>query len=42
MDTNLGIPQKDIKLIVKNLTIVLASEMILYVKTRKFHWNVAG
>ena len=42
MDTNLGIPQKDIKSIVKNLTIVLASEMVLYVKTRKFHWNVSG
>lgn len=42
MDTKLGIPQKDIKTNVKNLTVVLASEMVLYVKTRKFHWNVAG
>lgn len=42
MDTKLGIPQTQMKTIVKNLTIVLASEMVLYVKTRKFHWNVAG
>jgi len=42
MDTKLGIPQKDMKSNIKNLTTVLASEMVLYVKTRKFHWNVAG
>ncbi|WP_339839475.1 DNA starvation/stationary phase protection protein [uncultured Flavobacterium sp.] len=42
MDTKLGIPQEDIKSNIKNLTVVLASEMVLYVKTRKFHWNVAG
>lgn len=42
MDTKLGIPQKEMKTSVKNLTVVLASEMVLYVKTRKFHWNVAG
>ena len=42
MDTKLGIPQKEMKSNIKNLTVVLASEMVLYVKTRKFHWNVAG
>jgi starvation-inducible DNA-binding protein len=42
MDTKIGIPQKEVKTSVKNLTVVLASEMVLYVKTRKFHWNVAG
>lgn len=42
MDTKLGIPEDEIKPIVKNLTVVLASEMVLYTKTRKFHWNVAG
>lgn len=42
MDTKLGMTQKDLKTNVKNLTTVLASEMVLYVKTRKFHWNVAG
>ncbi|TRX20982.1 Dps family protein [Flavobacterium franklandianum] len=26
----------------KLLSVVLSDEMILYVKTRKFHWNVAG
>lgn len=24
------------------LSIVLADEMVLYIKTRKFHWNVSG
>lgn len=42
MDTKLGIPQKELKSNIKNLTTVLASEMVLYVKTRKFHWNVTG
>ncbi|AWG23118.1 DNA starvation/stationary phase protection protein [Flavobacterium faecale] len=42
MDTKLGMPQKEMTANVKNLSIVLASEMVLYVKTRKFHWNVAG
>lgn len=42
MDIKLGIPEKDMKPIIKNLTTVLASEMVLYTKTRKFHWNVAG
>jgi len=42
MDTKIGIPEKEIKANIKNLTIVLATEMVLYVKTRKFHWNVAG
>ncbi len=42
MDTKLGIPQKDMKSNIKNLTVVLSSEMVLYIKTRKFHWNVAG
>ncbi|HQZ24770.1 MAG TPA: ferritin-like domain-containing protein [Flavobacterium sp.] len=35
-----------LKIICKNaivlLSVVLADEMTLYVKTRKFHWNVAG
>jgi starvation-inducible DNA-binding protein len=30
--------QKSINL----LTVVLSDEMTLYIKTRKFHWNVAG
>ncbi|TDE00812.1 Dps family protein [Flavobacterium hiemivividum] len=42
MDTKLGIPQKEMKSNIKNLTTVLASEMVLYQKTRKFHWNVSG
>jgi starvation-inducible DNA-binding protein len=42
MDTELEIPQKEMKSNIKNLTIVLASEMFLFVKIRKSHWNVAG
>jgi starvation-inducible DNA-binding protein len=36
MDTKLEIPQKEMSSNIKNLKIVLN------VKTRKFHWNVAG
>jgi starvation-inducible DNA-binding protein len=42
METKIGIPQKEIKSNIDYLTTVLASEMVLYTKTRKFHWNVAG
>jgi len=39
---NLGIKEEDIKKSVNMLSIALADEMTLYVKTRKFHWNVSG
>lgn len=42
MKTNIGISEKDKKEVIKDLTAVLANEMVLYVKTRKFHWNVTG
>jgi starvation-inducible DNA-binding protein len=38
----LGITEKNIKKSVKMLSVALADEMTLYVKTRKFHWNVSG
>jgi starvation-inducible DNA-binding protein len=42
MKPNIGISEKHLKNSVDLLTVVLANEMTLYVKTRKFHWNVAG
>lgn len=41
-EAKIGIAKKDLKLSTDNLTVVLANEMLLYVKTRKFHWNVYG
>lgn len=38
----LGLSEADIKKSVNMLSVVLADEMTLYVKTRKFHWNVSG
>ena len=38
----LGLSDEDVKKSVDMLTKVLADEMTLYVKTRKFHWNVSG
>jgi len=42
MKPNIGISEKNLSLIVAALSTVLADEMMLYIKTRKFHWNVAG
>ncbi|ABG59339.1 Dps family protein [Cytophaga hutchinsonii] len=38
----LGLSEESIKKSVSMLSIALADEMTLYVKTRKFHWNVSG
>jgi starvation-inducible DNA-binding protein len=42
MKPNIGISDKNLAHITKILTVVLADAMVLYVKTRKFHWNVSG
>jgi len=42
MKQDLGISEKHLDSITKVLSITLADEMLLYVKTRKFHWNVSG
>ena len=42
MEPKIGIEKKDINKSIKNLTVVLSNEMVLYVKTRKFHWNISG
>jgi len=38
----IGISEKKLSAITVGLTIVLANEVALYTKLRKFHWNVAG
>lgn len=42
MIPNIGIPQKNLKGIAQLLSAVLADAVLLYTKTRKFHWNVSG
>jgi starvation-inducible DNA-binding protein len=42
MKPTIGISEKDLKAIAALLTEVLATEMVLYVKTLKAHWNVSG
>jgi starvation-inducible DNA-binding protein len=42
MKPNIGLSEKHLQKSIDLLAVVLANEMTLYVKTRKFHWNVAG
>ena len=42
MKTLIGLSDQDRKQSTDVLSILLADEMSMYVKTRKFHWNVAG
>jgi starvation-inducible DNA-binding protein len=42
MQPNIGISAKNLENSANLLSTVLADEMTLYIKTRKFHWNVAG
>ena len=42
MEAKIGLPKKDLTKSIDNLTLLLANEMLLYVKTRKFHWNISG
>ena len=42
MTPNIGLPAKSLKGITDLLCSVLGDAMMLYVKTRKFHWNVSG
>ncbi|HXB40626.1 MAG TPA: DNA starvation/stationary phase protection protein [Bacteroidia bacterium] len=42
MKPKIGIPEKKLDKVAEQLSVVLANEMVLYVKTRKFHWNVSG
>lgn len=38
----IGVSQKRVLSNIKNLTTILSNEMVLYVKTRRLHWNVSG
>ncbi|MBA2612357.1 MAG: DNA starvation/stationary phase protection protein [Bacteroidetes bacterium] len=42
MKPKIGITEKHLHKSSTLLSTILANEMALYVKTRKFHWNVAG
>lgn len=42
MIPKIGISEEHLKAANKLLSVVLSDEMTLYVKTRKFHWNVTG
>lgn len=42
MKPNIGISEKNLKNSASLLSLVLANEMSLYIKTRKSHWNVTG
>ncbi len=42
MKPNIGITEKNLNKSIELLAIILSDEMMLYVKTRKFHWNVSG
>jgi starvation-inducible DNA-binding protein len=42
MKPEIGISAKHLEKSISMLTSILADEMTLYIKTRKFHWNVKG
>lgn len=42
MIPKIGLTENHLQKATALLSVVLADEMTLYVKTRKFHWNVAG
>lgn len=42
MKPNIGITDKNLVAVSSLLTAILADAMVLYSKTRKFHWNVKG
>ncbi len=42
MKTSIGLSAEQLKTSTDILSTVLADEVTLYIKTRKFHWNVSG
>jgi starvation-inducible DNA-binding protein len=42
MKTKIGITEKHLEKSTTLLATLLSNEMMLYIKTRKFHWNVSG
>ncbi|MBC7524764.1 MAG: DNA starvation/stationary phase protection protein [Flavobacterium sp.] len=42
MIPNIGISAANLKSVTQILSVVLANEVTIYTKTRKFHWNICG
>ena len=42
MTPQIGITNKHLQKSITVLSLILADEVVLYTKTRKFHWNVSG
>lgn len=42
MKPEIGITEKNLQNSISLLSVVLSDEMTLYIKIRKFHWNVSG
>ncbi len=42
MKPDIGISEKNLKKVTDILSLVLSDAVLLYTKTRKFHWNVKG
>lgn len=42
MKPQIGISEKKLKTTSSTLAVILSNEMVLYIKTRKAHWNVSG
>lgn len=42
MKANIGITQKNLEGVNVELTAILSNTVLLYMKARKFHWNVSG
>src|SRR5688572_794451 len=42
MKPNIGISEENLKKVTQLLSTVLSTENVLYIKIRKFHWNVNG
>lgn len=42
MIPKIGMSENNLQRCINLLSVILSDEMTLYIKTRKFHWNVAG
>lgn len=42
MKANIGISEEHLQLVASELQKVLADEVVLYIKTRNYHWNIEG
>jgi len=42
MKPDIGVAEKDLQKTAKTLGVILSNETVLYIKTRKFHWNISG